>query len=434
MMTEEGASFDPVSYINTPRWQTMNLGLDRIRELLAGLGDPQDSLRFVHVAGTNGKGSTCAFLAQILREAGYRVGLFTSPYIVRFEERIRIDGADISAQDLMEATREVKVVADAMSDHPTEFELMTAVAFTHFAKHSCDIVVAEVGLGGRLDSTNVISSVEVSVIAPLSLDHCSLLGDTLPEIATEKAGIIKRGVPVVSALQEDSARDVLSRRAEACHAPLTFVDPKALQGDNTCFSYRSHKNLGIAFAAFYQRSNAALAVEVIDCLRSCGWAIPEEALRAGLAHTSWPGRFEIVHRRPVVILDGAHNGDGARVLADSLECCYPGKKALFVFGVLADKDYSDMVASLCDLAEAVICFAPPNPRALAASDLADTWRRVLRDASETGVPVYEEGGIPQALERAFALADEDDIVCVAGSLYSLGEVKGELDRLFRADA
>lgn len=184
--------FDPVAYINEPRWRSMSFGLERIEELLAKLGNPQDALRFVHVAGTNGKGSTCSFVSSILKESGYKVGLFTSPYIERFEERIRINGENISLQRLSEVTLKVKDAAEAMASHPTEFELMTAVAFTYFAEEKCDIVVAEVGLGGRLDSTNVIRTVEVCVFAPISYDHCALLGSTLYQIAGEKAGILRR--------------------------------------------------------------------------------------------------------------------------------------------------------------------------------------------------------------------------------------------------
>ena len=189
--------FDPVAYINEPRWRSMSLGLERIEELLAKLGNPQDNLRFVHVAGTNGKGSTCSFISSILKESGYKVGLFTSPYIERFEERIRINGENISLQRLSEVTLRVKDAAEVMASHPTEFELMTAVAFTYFAEEKCDIVVAEVGLGGRLDSTNVIRTVEVCVFAPISYDHCALLGSTLYQIAGEKAGILKSGKRIV---------------------------------------------------------------------------------------------------------------------------------------------------------------------------------------------------------------------------------------------
>ena len=190
-------AFDPVAYINTPRWRSSRLGLDRTRELLAGLGNPQDKLRVVHVAGTNGKGSTCAFLASILQEAGYKTGLFTSPYIIEFADRIRVNGSNIAPDDLLDVTLAVREIAEAMPDHPTEFELMTAVAFTHFAQQECDICVVEVGLGGRLDSTNVLEAPELCVITPIALDHTELLGDTLAAIAGEKAGIVKPGVPVV---------------------------------------------------------------------------------------------------------------------------------------------------------------------------------------------------------------------------------------------
>lgn len=237
--------FDPVAYINEPRWRSMSLGLERIEELLAKLGNPQDTLRFVHVAGTNGKGSTCSFVSSILEESGYKVGLFTSPYIERFEERIRINGENISLQRLSEVTLKVKDAAEAMASHPTEFELMTAVAFTYFAEEKCDIVVAEVGLGGRLDSTNVIRTVEVCVFAPISYDHCALLGSTLYQIAGEKAGILKTGIPAVSAPQEQEAQRRLNEEADRCATSIRYVDASSIDGDTSDFSYDGFSHLSV---------------------------------------------------------------------------------------------------------------------------------------------------------------------------------------------
>ena len=290
--------FDPVAYINEPRWRSMSLGLERIEELLAKLGNPQDTLRFVHVAGTNGKGSTCSFVSSILEESGYKVGLFTSPYIERFEERIRINGENISLQRLSEVTLKVKDAAEAMASHTTEFELMTAVAFTYFAEEKCDIVVAEVGLGGRLDSTNVIRTVEVCVFAPISYDHCALLGSTLYQIAGEKAGILKTGIPAVSAPQEQEAQRRLNEEADRCATSIRYVDASSIDGDTSDFSYDGFSHLSVQLQGSFQRTNAAVALEACRVLVQRGWNIDEQVMRSGLSRASWAGRFEFLRRSP----------------------------------------------------------------------------------------------------------------------------------------
>lgn len=420
--------FDAVAYINEPRWHHMSLGLERMRDLLRRLGDPQDRLRFVHVAGTNGKGSTCAFIERILRETGYRTGLFTSPYIERFEERIRVNGANISVDDLREVTLEVRDCAEAMDEHPTEFELMTAVAFCHFARQACDIVVCEVGLGGRLDSTNVISTVEASVIAPIALDHCALLGDTIGAIAQEKAGIVKPGVPVVSAPQEPDAAACLSAVAAERATAVRFVDADALSGANDDFAYGPWRHLHVALAGGYQRINAATALEACAVLRDRGWHIPDEAVRAGLARAAWPGRFEFLGHDPDVVVDGAHNQQGAEALAAELAARYPQGRVVFVVGVLADKDYVSMLDALVPLATRVVCTEPPNPRALPAVDLAVA---VGQACSRAGLPVRDavaEPIIDDAVARARAFVGVGDVLVLCGSLYSVGAFKAAFRR------
>ena len=410
---------DPVAYINEPRWHSMSLGLERIKELLAGLGNPQDKLRFVHVAGTNGKGSTSAMMASILQQAGLRVGLFTSPYIITFEERIRVNGENISLESLRAVTQQVKDVAESMAEHPTEFELMTAVAFLHFAQEGCDIVVAEVGLGGRLDSTNVIRTAEVCVIAPIALDHCSFLGNTIAEIAGEKAGIIKQGVPVVSAEQHVDAQRVIKAVAFEALAPYySEVKLAALCGTNDCFSYKGFSKLSIALEAPYQRENAALALEAVLALRMRGWEISDCAVRSGLACAMWPGRFERVLESPVFLVDGSHNPQGAASLARSLRECYAGVKPVFLLGVLEDKDHDAVLKELLPLASSVVAVTPPNPRALPAAALAED---VLR-FSQGAVPACAAESISQGVEEAINQAGPDGMVCAAGSLYSIGEI------------
>lgn len=458
--------FDAVAYINEPRWLTSRLGLDRIRELLERLGNPQDGFAVVHVAGTNGKGSTCSFAASMLAAAGYTTGLFTSPYIIEFSDRIKVNGENISDADLCTATLLVREQAEAMEDHPTEFELMTAVAFVHFARSGCDIAVVEVGLGGRLDSTNVVESPEVCAIARIALDHTALLGNTLGEIAGEKAGIIKRGVPVVSWSQDPEAMAVVESTARDLEAPLTVPDFEALAIDSLdaaigsfatgsravaadadapsgcdgvasdvshetfvrVFSYKRYRNLETRLIGSYQPYNAALAIEVIEVLREHGWEVSDEAFRAGIADAEWPGRFEIAAVRPTFVIDGGHNPQGARVLAESLKQAFPGRKAVFVIGVLEDKDYPEMLEEILPLGSVFIVIEPPNPRALPAEKLARAIRWTGQDllGCSACTKPYIAKDIPDAVAKARELAGEDGLVCAAGSLYSIAEIKRAL--------
>lgn len=436
--------FDPIAYINTPRWQASRLGLDRIRELLERLGRPQDRLKFVHVAGTNGKGSICAYLASILGAAGYRTGMFTSPYIERFEERIRVDGTMISPDDLRDVTLAVREHAEAMAeetgDHPTEFELMTAVALEHFARCGCDIVVLEVGLGGRLDSTNVIDAPEACVIARIGLDHTALLGNTLAAIAGEKAGIIKEGSAVVSWPQEPEAMAVIEHAAAEHGCELRMPDFAQLEEgavkweDGASpfrpFSYKEWADLRTGILGSYQPQNATVALEAVDVLRGRGWRIPDEAVRAGVAQTRWPGRFEIVEGGSspdgfAIVVDGGHNPQGARALADSLAEVFPGRKPVFVIGVLEDKDYPRMLEDVLPLGSAFVCVTPDNPRALPAHKLARAIRWTGQDllgCSACVNPVVARD-FEDAIRRARELADPDGLICAFGSLYSVAALK-----------
>lgn len=426
--------FNPIAYINEPRWQESRLGLERIRELLERMGRPQDRLRFVHVAGTNGKGSTCAFLASVLQCAGLRTGLFTSPYVIEFAERIRVDGENVPADELRDATLFVREHAEAMAaetgEHPTEFELMTAVAFEHFARRECDIVVCEVGLGGRLDSTNVIEAPEVCVIARLGLDHVGMLGDTLEAIAREKAGIVKAGATVVSWPQEDVAamqviRDVAVSRGCGLVVPnFSSVDVGEVADGTRGFSYAGEA-FRTRLLATYQPFNATLAIEAARALRERGWGVSDESIRRGIAEASWPGRFEVLPAaadESAIIVDGGHNPQGAAALADSLRDVFPGERIVFVMSVLADKDYRAMIREVAPLASAFVCAIPPNPRALAAAELAAAVREETGDASlAIAVDSFSE-----AMERARQTAGPGGIICAFGSLYSIAAVKEAL--------
>lgn len=436
--------FDPIAYINTPRWQASRLGLERIRELLERLGRPQDRLKFVHVAGTNGKGSICAYLASILGAAGYRTGMFTSPYIERFEERIRVNSAMISPDELRDVTLAVREHAEAMAEetggHPTEFELMTAVALEHFARCGCDIVVLEVGLGGRLDSTNVIDAPEACVIARIGLDHTALLGNTLAAIAGEKAGIIEEGSAVVSWPQESEAMAVIEHAAAEHGCELRVPDFAQLEegairwedgaSPFRSFSYREWTDLRTGILGSYQPQNATVALEVVSVLRGRGWRIPDEAVRAGVAQTRWPGRFEIVEGGSspdgfAIVVDGGHNPQGARALADSLAEVFPGRKPVFVIGVLEDKDYPRMLEDVLPLGSAFVCVTPDNPRALPARKLARAIRWTGQDllgCSACVNPVVARD-FEDAIRRARELADPDCLICAFGSLYSVAALK-----------
>ena len=445
-----GQPFDPVAYINTPRWQKVSLGLERTRLLLDLLGRPQDALAFVHVAGTNGKGSTCAYLASILQQAGYRTGLFTSPYIMQFHERIRVDGENISDASLLQATLRVRSAAaeveQRLGEHPTEFELMTAVALLHFASQGCQLVVLEVGLGGRLDSTNVIQNPQVCVITRLGLDHTAVLGSTLAQIAAEKAGIVKPGCPVASYPQPLEAAQVIEDACGTAGAPLVVADFSRLQVEEVDrtgavpvrpFTYGAWGRLTTRLLGSYQPENAALALEAVALLRERGWNIPDAAVRSGIAATQWPGRFEVVGTNPVFVVDGGHNPQGAAALVASLNSVFPGRKPVFLMGVLADKDYPAMVREVLPLADCFVLYTPPNPRALGAAQLAQCIQAQCcaacgnpHDGSVitqcNAVPTKVVASAEEGVRYARMLAGESGLVVAFGSLYSIAGIKEAL--------
>ena len=323
-----------MEYIHAVQWAGHKPGLTRTRTLLAALGDPHKKLQFVHVAGTNGKGSTAAMLASCLQAAGYRVGLYTSPFINRFNERIQINGQQIPDEALVKLVEQVKPAADAMEDVPTEFEIITALGMLYFAQQQCDIVVLEVGLGGTLDSTNVIEKPACAVITALGMDHVKELGPTLADIAAAKAGIIKPGCPVVSYGGAPEADAVLRRVAAQQHAPFTEVDFAKLQItggdlDAVTFSFDGLDGVRLPLIGSYQPRNAALAITALRVLRQQGWNIPESAIRTGLEQVSWPGRFELLRHSPAFVLDGSHNAHGMRATVQSLKDRFPGQKFVF---------------------------------------------------------------------------------------------------------
>lgn len=412
---------DALEYINGVSWLGSKPGLERVRVLLAGLGNPEKKLKFVHVAGTNGKGSICAYLASVLKKSGYKTGLFTSPYIARFNERMKINGREIGDGELAEIVEQVKPVADAMDDHPTEFEMMAAAAFLWFEQRACDIVVLEVGLGGRLDATNIIPCPECAVIANIGLDHTAILGSTLEEIAAEKAGIVKTGGSVVMYQQQGevmrTVRDICDERGAELTVP--DFDDIAVEFDTRegqVFTYKGEA-YAIALLGEHQLYNAVCAIEAVEVLRKRGWEIEHEALEAGLYATAWPARFEIVEDSPWFVVDGGHNPQCAQALSDALVHYFPDEKKVLLLGILKDKDYEGIINILAPQFDAFVTVTPNSDRALSAEDLGKALEKF-------GKPVSVIGDISEGVREALNIAEEiGAMVCSAGSLYICGEVR-----------
>ncbi|MDE7053845.1 MAG: bifunctional folylpolyglutamate synthase/dihydrofolate synthase [Oscillospiraceae bacterium] len=412
---------EALQYIHSVNWVGSKLGLERTRELLGKLGNPHEKLKFIHIAGTNGKGSTAAMLSSILEKAGYRVGLYTSPFINRFNERMQVNGQQIPDGTLAELTRRIQPYADAMEDSPTEFELITALAMEYFLGEQCEIVVLETGMGGELDSTNVIRTPEAAVITAMGLDHVKELGPTMADIARAKGGIIKEGGAVVSYGGNPEADAVFADICGMKHAPLRQPDfgqivPGAFDLDGQSFSYGGWHGLRIPLAGRYQMNNAAVVLETVSALRERGWRIPDEAVRDGMAHTRWPARFEVLRREPVFIVDGGHNPHGIQATAESLQRLFPGRKFTFVTGVMADKDVESILGLIVPLAEQFFTVRPNNPRAMKAEELASR-------ISALGAKATPCGSVADGVAKAIAAEGIDGVACALGSLYMSGEVR-----------
>ena len=407
---------EALEYIHNISWTFCKPGLERISELCARLGDPQKDLRFVHVAGTNGKGSFCSMLDSVLRSAGYKTGLYTSPYIRYFNERMCVNGEPISNDELAEITSYVRPIADAMTDKPTEFELITAVAFEYFKRNNCQVVILEAGMGGRLDSTNVIRDPILSVITGIALDHVAFLGDTVEKIAAEKAGIIKDSAPVLYGGEDASAGKIIAETAKERGSEFFSVDHTRIENlvsdlEGSRFDFLEHKNIKINLLGLYQPKNAAAVISAVDILRKRGLNISEEALLGGLENACWAGRFETISKEPLIIFDGAHNAQGIESAVRSISHYFKDKKVYVLTGVLKDKDYETIAANLSTVASRAFVMTPDSPRALSAEDYA----QVLADKGLAAEPF---GSIAEAFDaaRSAALAHGVPLVCL-GSLY-----------------
>lgn len=404
----------------------INLGMERIEKLLSILGNPHHKIKTVHVAGTNGKGSTTAMIANILQASGYKVGVYTSPHLHNYTERVRINGIDISRPDFAREMKEIKeivpLVLEATGESPTEFEILTALAFDYFATQKVDLAVIEVGMGGRLDSTNVIRP-EVSVLTSISADHVNYLGPNLTDIAQEKAGIIKKGTPVVCALQDPSVEKVILEKAQSLEAQVyqarkCSYKQTSYSNLGQIFNITTQKNqydkLSLALLGDHQMENAVTAVLTIEVLETLGWSITPEEIRKGLESVRWPGRLEFLKLKSPVLLDGAHNPAGAKVLAEAIPKYFQYDRLIFILGVLADKDKNEIINYLGPLGDVFIVTKPPNIRAGHWDDLIQLLKKYDKEL------LVEENN-HQAIDLAFNFAQARDLIIITGSLYLLGE-------------
>ncbi len=400
------------------------LGLDTITRLLERLGDPQSRFPAVHVAGSNGKGSTCSFISNVLREAGLKTALYTSPHLNDFRERIRFDGNMVSKEAVIRSTERVRRVYDP--SRTTFFEFTTAVAFDCIAEAGPDIAVIEVGLGGRLDATNTVSPL-VTVITDIAREHEDYLGTGIRAVATEKAGIIKPRVPVVTGATRRDAREVISEKAAGLAAPIRLYG-KDFRGVRTAlnrFTFSSRdmvlEDIELGMAGSHQTKNATLACAAIQELRDAGFVIPDSAIREGLSRTIFPGRFEVLRRKPDVVIDGAHTPEAMRLLKSTFRQHYPGIRPYLMLGALKEKNYPLMLQTIAPIAKEVVCVTPQGDRALPAEDLAAEVRAL-------GLDVTAVDGITEGFRVLLDKAAPEDVILATGSLYMIGPVRTACDK------
>jgi dihydrofolate synthase/folylpolyglutamate synthase len=404
----------------------IQLGLTTISRLLKGLGNPQDDFSSIHVAGTNGKGSIAAFLSSVLTHGGYKVGLYTSPHLVRFNERIQINGRPISDDDVVRVAEAVQRIY-TQGEPPTFFECATATAFYHFASEGVDWAVLETGMGGRYDATNVVKP-EVSVISNISMEHQEYLGDTLSKIAREKAGIIKSGAGVVTGARQKNALQVIEHMAAEKGVPLHRLGKeirirKDREGGFTFKGVnRRWRRVKIGLIGDHQIANAALALGALELLLDKGLHLPNEAIYAGLSTTRWPGRLEVVSRKPFVLLDGAHNPSAVRTLRKFLENARTFRRLVMVVGVLEDKQWRPMLRQLAGISDRMILTKPQYERAADPHELASFVRTIPMEQDLAVIP-----HLPDAVSHALEEAGPADAVCITGSLYTVGDARAYLD-------
>lgn len=402
------------------------LGLGPIRKLLYELGNPQDDLKFIHIAGTNGKGSVLAYTSTILQKAGYRVGRYISPTVVSYLERIQADARWISEDTFARLTGMVQEAIARMEaageTSPTVFEAETAIAFLYFKEQHCDLVVLECGLGGRTDATNIIENTLLSVFTSISRDHLGILGNTLEEIAMVKSGIIKPGCTVVTTRQPPEVMNILTKEAQKQRCPLCLADPgkaEIIKEDYTGQTFTYGQVLHCSLAGRYQIDNAVVAIEAIHALNRLGYSISQEAILQGLSSTIWPGRLTCLRKEPLFFIDGAHNEDAARRLLESIETYFPKKRLIYIMGVFRDKEYEKIADILGPLASSIYTVNLPDAdRTLPADELAEVMQRHC--ASD--VSIRSEESISLAVTHALKEAGADGVILAFGSLSYLGRI------------
>ncbi|MBQ7008226.1 MAG: bifunctional folylpolyglutamate synthase/dihydrofolate synthase [Ruminococcus sp.] len=392
------------------------LGLSRITQLLERLGNPHKNVNFIHVTGTNGKGSVTKMLSCILNAQGYKTGLFSSPFVTRVNESIQLDGNEISDSEFAELIGDIMPVAEAMDEPPTEFEITTAAAFEYFSKKNCDVAVIECGLGGDMDSTNVIEAPLLSVITNVEADHSAFLGDTIAEIASHKAGIIKKGCPVLFGGNSMEALEVISEKA--INSKIFTVDYSNLSNISCTLSGSTfnfgEQNFSLSMLGIYQPYNAAIAISAVEILRKNGLDISNKAVYEGLKSARLNGRFELIKENPIVIFDGSHNPHGVNAAIESIKNYFDGKVVLLM-GVMADKEYPEMVKTLSEVAAKAFTVKPKNPRALDSMLLADEFIR-------NGVDAEFSTELSAGVEKALTYAEKHQLpLIVLGSLYMYSE-------------
>lgn len=431
---------ESLKYIEETHKFGIRLGLDNMSKLLELLGNPQDKLNIIHVAGTNGKGSTCSFITSVLKEAGYKVGLYTSPYLETFTERIRVNGENIPQDDVARIVTLIREKIEQMVSegysYPTEFEIVTTMAFYYYYEQNVDFVALEVGLGGRYDATNIIKTSDVSVITSISLDHVGILGDTVAKIAYEKGGIIKENGVAIVYNQSEEAKNVIKdicNEKNAKYIEVNFDDINIKKSDITSQVYsctimgRKYEDLEINLIGDHQINNSILALSTVEFLKeSKQLKISEDDIRRGLLNTRWPGRIEKIMNRPTFIIDGAHNEDGARSLAKAIEKNFKGKKATLLIGMLEDKDIDGVLEILMPYFNKVITTTPDNDRAINCEVLKEKISKYVDN-------IISKENIEEAVEYTLKNAREEDIIISAGSLYMIGTVRTVLNNMLVLD-
>lgn len=415
---------EALAYIHNVAWFGKKPGLHRMIQLLEKMGNPHKKLKFVHVAGTNGKGSTCSMIASVLKEAGYKTGMFTSPYIHVFNERIQVNGQLISNEDLITIVEFVKGFIEELEENPTVFEVITLIGMEYFRRQNCDIVVLEVGIGGLLDSTNVIDTKEVAVITSIGFDHTAMLGNTMEEIAEQKAGIIKENTDVVFWAKNTKCLEVIKNTCKKTHSKLYCPEydkliSKEFNLFGQSFDYKEYSNVKIPLSGLYQLENAAIAITTLEVLVKKGYQITKEHILTGLSKAVWIGRFQVIHTEPVLIVDGSHNPPGMKATVESLKKHFPKQKITFIIGVMADKELDTMIQYILPLAKEFITVTPDNKRAMKAEELA---LYLQKKGAKAQAFTYVE----DACREAMFQAKKDGVICALGSLYLVDAIQKSL--------